>query len=148
LAARAGRGREDQFCREVNRYPSTPLRSTQDDNLTIYGMNLRLIALGCGCRFPCPCVLLSMVFGRFLGMVRRMESMTCCDFRVVRGLFMASGFVMLRCLPMVFRRDFVMFSRCLMVFCAFVTRHFLLSCLAGFSIPHMLLPIATPRTPS
>jgi hypothetical protein len=90
-----------------------------------------------------------MVFGRFLGVVRRMESMSCGDLRVMRCLLMAAGFVMLRRLAMVFRRGLVMFRRCLVVLCAFVSRHFLLSyfVLPEFSIPQMLLRIAcTQRT--
>jgi hypothetical protein len=62
-----------------------------------------------GC--PFPSVLVSMVFGRFRGVVGRMECMPCSDFRMVRGLLMAAGFVMLRRLPMVFRCDLVMLSR-------------------------------------
>jgi hypothetical protein len=88
-----------------------------------------------------------MEFGRFLGVMRRMESMSCGDLRVVRAFFMAASFVMLRRFPMVFRCEIVMFSRCLVMFCTFVSRHCSILLLAGIAIPHMLLPIAYQRTP-
>jgi hypothetical protein len=73
-----------------------------------------------------------MVFGRFLGMMRRIQSMSCRNVSVVCGLLGASGFVMLRCFAMVFRGVLVMFSRRLMMFCALVSCHFVSSSLAGF----------------
>jgi hypothetical protein len=77
------------------------------------------------CTFPS--VLLSMLFGRFLGVVERMESMSCGDFRMVRGLLMAVGFVMLRRLAMVFCCELVMFSRLLVVISTFMSCHVLSS---------------------
>jgi hypothetical protein len=64
-----------------------------------------------------------MVFGRFLGVVDRMESMSCSDLRMVRSLLMAAGFVMLRRFPMVFCCVLVMFGRLLVVFSALMSCH-------------------------
>jgi|HubBroStandDraft_4_1064222.scaffolds.fasta_scaffold382563_2 hypothetical protein len=71
-----------------------------------------------GCAFRA--VLFSMVFGRFLGVVHSMESMSCSYFRMMRGLLMAAGFVMLRGLPVVFGCQLVMFGRLLVVFSALI----------------------------
>ena len=68
-----------------------------------------------------------MVFGRFLVVVDRMESMSCGDLRMVRGLLMAAGFVMLRRLSMVFCCEIVMFSRLLVVFSTLMSCHVLCS---------------------
>jgi hypothetical protein len=64
-----------------------------------------------------------MEFGSFLSVMRRMEAMSCGDLRVVRGLLVVAGVMQLRRLPMVFCRDVVVFRRCFVVFCAFVSRH-------------------------
>jgi hypothetical protein len=74
-----------------------------------------------GC--PFPSVLVSMVFGGFLGVAGRMEPMSCSDFRMVRGLLMAAGFVMLGRLPMVFCCELVMFRRLLVVFSTLMSCH-------------------------
>ena len=78
-----------------------------------------------GCSFSG--VLVSVVFGRFLGVVDRMESMSCSDLSMVRGLLMATGFVKLRRLPMVFCCELVMFSRLLVVFSPLMSCHVLCS---------------------
>jgi hypothetical protein len=72
-------------------------------------------------------VLLSVVFGRFLCVLGRMESMSCGDFRMVRGLLMSASFVMLRSLQMVFCCELVMFSRFFVVLSTFVSCHLVCS---------------------
>jgi hypothetical protein len=84
------------------------------------------------CRFPS--VLLSVVFGRFLSVVGCVVSMTGRDFRMVRGLFMIAGFVMLGRLQMVSCCELVMFSRFLVVFSAFMSCHVLCSSLCEISV--------------
>jgi len=56
-----------------------------------------------------PGVLVSMMFGRFLCMSYRVMSMPCGDFRMVSGLLVIPGLMMLRRLPMVLCRKVVMF---------------------------------------
>jgi hypothetical protein len=73
-----------------------------------------------------------MVLGRFLGTLRRMESMSGRDLSVVRRFFVATGFMLACSFPMVFCRRFVMFRCRLMVFSAFVSRHFLFSSVPDF----------------
>jgi hypothetical protein len=68
-------------------------------------------------------VLFGMVFGRFLGVVDRSESMSCSDFGMVRGLLMTAGFVMLRRLSMVFCCKLMMFGRLLVMFSILMICH-------------------------
>jgi len=77
-----------------------------------------------GC--PFRGVLFSMVFGCFLGVMGRMESMSSSDLRMVCGLLMVAGFMMLRRLKMVFRGVGVMFSRLFMVFSTRMSCHVLI----------------------
>jgi hypothetical protein len=72
-------------------------------------------------------VLFGMVFGRFLGVVDRSESMSCSDFGMVRGLLMTAGFVVLRRLSMVFCCELVMFGRLPVMFSALMSCHVLSS---------------------
>jgi hypothetical protein len=56
-----------------------------------------------------------------------MESMSGSDLRMVRGLLMVAGFVMLRRLSMVFCSELVMFGRLLVVFSTLMSCHVLFS---------------------
>jgi hypothetical protein len=118
--------------KKPQRQPGFPFLFSVFRALSIFPRRGSCVPLCRSCRLPFPCVLLGMVFGRFLGMVRRMESMPSGHFRVVRGLLVAAGFMVLRRFPMVFRRGFVMFSCRLMVFCAFVGRHLRFSLVPDF----------------
>jgi hypothetical protein len=72
-------------------------------------------------------VLFGMVFGCFLGVVGRVESMSSSDFRMVRGPLMVAGFMMLRGLTMVLCCEVVMFGRLLVVFGTLMSCHVLSS---------------------
>lgn len=67
-----------------------------------------------------------MMFGRFLGVRRRVQSVAARDFRMMSALFMVARFVMFRRLSVVLRGEFVVFSGLPMVLSAFVSWHFLL----------------------
>ena len=75
-----------------------------------------------------------MVFGRFLGVIYRVVSVSRRKFRMVRGLLVIACFVMLRRFAMLLCREFVMFSCLLVMLCTFMLRHFYLpftTCIQG-----------------
>ncbi len=67
-----------------------------------------------------------MVFGRFLCVCGRVQSVAGGYFRMMSALFVVARFVMFRRLPVVLRGEFVMLGGLPMVLNAFVSCHFLL----------------------
>jgi hypothetical protein len=65
-------------------------------------------------------MLVGMVFGCFLGLVRRMKSVPVSDMRVVRRLLVIAGFMVTSGFTMVSRCVFVVFCRLVVVAGAFV----------------------------
>ena len=79
-------------------------------------------ALLCGRYFLLSGVLIRKVFGGFLGVVDRVVTVSCGNFRIERGLLVISCFVVLCRFAMMLRCEFVMFG------CLLVVLRTLLSC--------------------
>jgi hypothetical protein len=65
-------------------------------------------------------VLLDMSRRRMFGALSSMNGMRACQMSMVRGFFMVSGFVMLRCFPVMPRRACVVFGCILRMFGCFL----------------------------
>src|SRR5215470_3606067 len=84
------------------------------------------LSLGQLRRCPFRGVLFCMVFGCFLGVVGRVESMPSSNFRMVCALLMIAGFMMLCRLQVVLCCKRVMFRRLLVVFGTRMSCHVLI----------------------
>jgi hypothetical protein len=105
-------------------------------------------ALLCGRYFFFPGVVIRKVFGRFLGMVDRVVTVSCSNFRVERGLLVIACFVMLRRFAMVLCCEFVMFGCLLVVLSTLLSCHVLYSSLnATASLPGGSDQYRTAETP-
>ncbi len=69
----------------------------------------------CSFRYPETAVLARVVFGRLAGVMRRIESVSVSDVRVVSRLLVLAGFMMLDSFTMMGCCPFVMFCRLLVV---------------------------------
>jgi hypothetical protein len=70
-------------------------------------------------------LLCCMLFGRFLGVIYRVVSVSRRKFRMVRGLLVIACFVMLRCFAMLLCSEFEMFGCLLVVRSTFMSCHVL-----------------------